>query len=85
MILVEDCAEIRRLHRAEQMPIRAIARHLGILKNTVKRALANDRPPQYRRPAIGCLLVSCHGFAGLVLEGVFLGSLTFPRGPIPGP
>ncbi|MFF4291543.1 IS21 family transposase [Streptomyces sp. NPDC001601] len=53
MILVEDWAEIRRLHRAEQMPIRAIARHLGISKNTVKRALANDRPPQYRRPAKG--------------------------------
>ncbi|MFF4576769.1 IS21 family transposase [Streptomyces sp. NPDC001410] len=53
MILVEDWAEIRRLHRAEQMPIRAIARHLGISKNTVKRALASDRPPQYRRPAKG--------------------------------
>jgi transposase len=53
VILVEDWAEIRRLHRAEQMPIRAIARHLGISKNTVKRALANDRPPQYQRPAKG--------------------------------
>ncbi|BBC30482.1 IS21 family transposase [Streptomyces graminofaciens] len=53
MILVEDWAEIRRLHRAEQMPIRAIARHLGISKNTVKRALASDRPPQYQRPAKG--------------------------------
>lgn len=29
-ILVEDRAEIRRLHRAEQLPVRAIARHLGI-------------------------------------------------------
>ena len=37
MILVEDWAEIRRLHRAEQMPIRAIARHLGISKNTVNK------------------------------------------------
>lgn len=53
MILVEDWAEIRRLHRAEQMPIRAIARHLGISKNTVKRALANDRPPKYERPPKG--------------------------------
>jgi hypothetical protein len=44
VIHVEDWAEIRRLHRAEQMPIRAIARHLGISKNTVKRALAHDRP-----------------------------------------
>ncbi|MCG5220821.1 RNA-guided endonuclease TnpB family protein [Streptosporangium sp. KLBMP 9127] len=40
MIKVEDWAEIRRLHRAEQMPIKAIARYLGISKNTVKRALA---------------------------------------------
>lgn len=53
MISVEDWAEIRRLHRAEQMPIRAIARQLGISKNTVKRALATDRPPVYSRPAKG--------------------------------
>ncbi|MFF9410901.1 IS21 family transposase [Streptomyces anandii] len=56
MILVEDWAEIRRLHRAEQMPIRAIARHLGISKNTVKRALANNRPPRYERPAKGSVV-----------------------------
>ncbi|MGW0962061.1 hypothetical protein ACWD4K_24270 [Streptomyces gelaticus] len=49
------------------MPIRAIARHLGISKNTVKRALANDRPPQYRRSGKGsaaesrCRSVSCCG------------------------
>ncbi len=36
MIFVEDWVEVRRLHRAERMPIRAIARHLGISKNTVK-------------------------------------------------
>ncbi|MFD8035592.1 helix-turn-helix domain-containing protein, partial [Streptomyces sp. NPDC059717] len=53
MIEVEDWAEIRRLHRAEQMPIRAIARHLGISKNTVKRALVGDRPPVYQRPLKG--------------------------------
>lgn len=53
MISVEDWAEIRRLHRAEHMPIRAIARHLGISKNTVKRALATDRPPVYQRPLKG--------------------------------
>ncbi|MET9888422.1 helix-turn-helix domain-containing protein [Streptomyces sp. NPDC006430] len=51
--LVEDWAEIRRLHRAERMPIRAIARHLGISRNTVKRALATDRPPKYERAAKG--------------------------------
>ena len=30
MLSVEDWAEIRRLHRAEQMPVKAIARMMGI-------------------------------------------------------
>jgi transposase len=50
---VEDWAEIRRLHRAEGMPIRAIARRLGVGRNTVRRALAADGPPKYRRPGKG--------------------------------
>jgi hypothetical protein len=33
---VEDWAEIRRLHLAERMPIKVIARELGISKNMVK-------------------------------------------------
>ncbi|MHA6792286.1 IS21 family transposase [Pseudonocardia bannensis] len=56
MLRVEDWAEIRRLHRSEQMPIRAIARYLGISKNTVKRALARDAPPKYERPAKGSIV-----------------------------
>lgn len=49
---MEDWAEIRRLHRAEQVPIKAIARRLGISKNTVRRALAASEPPKYvRKPA----------------------------------
>ena len=39
MLTVEDWAEIRRLHRAEGMPIKVIARIMGISKNTVKAAL----------------------------------------------
>ncbi|MEV4105971.1 IS21 family transposase [Nonomuraea sp. NPDC049649] len=50
MIKVEDWAEIRRLHRAEGMPIKAIARQLGIARNTVRRALAAEEPPKYQRP-----------------------------------
>jgi transposase len=50
---VEDWAEIRRLHRAEGMPIRAVARQLGLSKNTVKKALAAAGPPRYQRPARG--------------------------------
>ena len=42
MLSVEDWAEIRRLRRAEGMPIRAIARVLGISRNTVKTALASE-------------------------------------------
>jgi hypothetical protein len=44
VICVEDWAEFPRLYRAEQMPIRAIARHLRISKNTVNHAVITDRP-----------------------------------------
>ncbi len=56
MLSVEDWAEIRRLHRAEQMPIKVIARVLGISKNTVKSALAQDVPPKYERPQRGSIV-----------------------------
>lgn len=46
---MEDWAEIRRLHRAEGVPIKAIARRLGIARNTVRSALASDVPPRYQR------------------------------------
>jgi len=50
---VEDWAEIRRLHRSEEMPIKAIARVLGVGRNTVRRALAAEEPPKYQRPGKG--------------------------------
>jgi transposase len=46
---VEDWAEIRRLHRAEGIPIKEIARKLGIARNTVRMALRTDQPPRYER------------------------------------
>ena len=46
---VEDWAEIRRLHRSEGMPIKAIARVMGVGRNTVRRALAAKGPPKYQR------------------------------------
>lgn len=49
MICVKDWAEIRRLHRAEEMPNRASAPKLGISRTTVRRAVASDRPPKYER------------------------------------
>ena len=56
MLRVEDWAEIRRLHRAERMPIKVIARVLGCSKNTVKRALAAEGPPAYRRASSGSVV-----------------------------
>jgi transposase len=56
VLSVEDWAEIRRLHRAEQMPIKAIARVMGVSRNTVRAAIASDRPPKYERPAKGSIV-----------------------------
>ncbi len=56
MLQVEDWAEIRRLHRAEQMPIKMIARAMGVSKNTVKAALRADAPPHYERPPRGSIV-----------------------------
>ncbi len=50
---MEDWAEIRRLHRAEGVPIKEIGRRLGVARNTVKAALASDRPPRYERAPRG--------------------------------
>lgn len=64
---MEDWAEIRRLHRAEGMAIKQIARSLGVARNTVRAALRDQAPPDRRRgprgsavdafePALRCLL-----------------------------
>ena len=52
MLDVENWAEIRRLHRAEGVPIREIARVMGVSRNTVRAAVASGGAPKYeRRPA----------------------------------
>ena len=56
MLSVEDWAEIRRLYRAEHMPIKAVARVMGVSKNTVKRALATEGPPRYERTPRGSIV-----------------------------
>jgi transposase len=56
VLSVEDWAEIRRLRRAEGMPIKQIARVMGVSKNTVKRTLATDGPPRYQRVARGSVV-----------------------------
>ena len=50
---MEDWAEIRRLHRAEGLPIKLIARTLKVSRNTVRSALASDEPPKYVRMPVG--------------------------------
>lgn len=56
MLTVEDWAEIRRLHRAEGLPIKMIARVLGISKNTVKSALESNQQPKYERAPQGSIV-----------------------------
>ena len=56
MLSVENWAEIRRLHRSDRMPIKVIARVMGISKNTVKAALRSDGPPKYERTARGSVI-----------------------------
>lgn len=53
MIDLQEWAEIRRLHFAEKMGIKAIARRLGVARNTVRSALRSDEPPEYRREQRG--------------------------------
>jgi transposase len=53
VITVEDWAEIRRLHRAEGLGIKAIARRLGVARNTVRAALGAHEPPKYERAPAG--------------------------------
>jgi transposase len=50
---MEDWAEIRRLHRSEGMAIKAIARQVGVARNTVRAALAADTVPKYEREPVG--------------------------------
>ncbi len=53
---MEDWAEIRRLNRAEKMGVKAIARRLGIARNTVRAALRSDAPPSYQRARKGSIV-----------------------------
>jgi hypothetical protein len=55
VITLDEWAEIRRLHRSEGLPIKAIARKLGISKNTVRRALRAEEAPRYRRAPRGSI------------------------------
>jgi transposase len=56
VLSVENWAEVRRLHRAERMPIKTIARVMGISRNTVRAALRSDGPPKYQRGGRGSVV-----------------------------
>ncbi|MGQ0803502.1 MAG: IS21 family transposase [Actinomycetota bacterium] len=56
MICVEDWAEMRRLHRAEGLGIKMIARRFGVARNTVRAALRSDAPPSYARERKGSIV-----------------------------
>jgi transposase len=55
VLKVEDWAEIRRLHRAEGVPIKEIARRLRVARDTVRAALSSDRPT-YQRASRGSVV-----------------------------
>lgn len=59
MISIEDRAKVRRLHRAEGIPIKEISRRPGVARNTVRAALASDRPPRYERSPRGSAVEAC--------------------------
>ena len=56
MIGVEDWAEIRELHLAEGRSIKAIARKLGLARNTVRTAIRSGEPPSYARARRGSMV-----------------------------
>lgn len=49
---MEAWALIRHLHRSEGLSQRAIAKRLGIARDTVASALASDGPPKYQRAPV---------------------------------
>jgi len=53
LINVEEWAEIRRLHLAEGMGVKAIVRKLGVARNTVRSALAAEEAPRHMREGPG--------------------------------
>jgi transposase len=56
VLSVEDWAEIRRLHRAEGLPIKVMAGVLGVSRNTVRAAVASDGRPKYVRRPVGSIV-----------------------------
>jgi transposase len=50
VLVVEQWAELRRLHFSEGVGVRELARRFALHRRTVRRALASAEPPKYSRP-----------------------------------
>lgn len=61
VIDVEQWAEIRRLHFAEKLGIKTIARRLGVARNTVRSAVRSSQPPSYEREPVGSAVDALEG------------------------
>lgn len=53
MLQVDEWAEVRRLRFAEGLGVKTIARRLDLARNTVRRAVRGQGPPEYRRKPRG--------------------------------
>jgi transposase len=74
VLSVDDWAEIRRLHRAEGLSVRAIARVRGVSRNTVRNALKGGGPPRYQRRPAGSIVDAAEPRIRELLQG-------YPRMP----
>jgi transposase len=59
---VEQWAEVRRMHRVERLSIREIHRRTGLHRKTIRRALASEEPPVYRRASASSKLDPLRGW-----------------------
>lgn len=65
---MQDWAEVHRLHERESQTDRAIARRLGMSRNTVHRLLSLSEPPVYERERPASLLDPYRDAALAMLE-----------------
>src|SRR5712691_8594602 len=49
VLVVEQWAELRRLHFVQGVSIKELARRFAVDRNTVRRALRSSEPPRYER------------------------------------
>jgi transposase len=49
-LVVEQWAELRRLHFIDGVSVRELSRRFGLHRKTVRRAIASAEPPKYARP-----------------------------------